>query len=73
MVTELDGQSPSYLGQIGTTTPGRLKRGTTGKQRTDSGCWRLVDQQVQQLKGRRAGPVQVFQQDKDYNFILRKF
>src|SRR5262249_47444999 len=44
--------------------PGRLEMRTTGKDHGQGGGGRLVEHQIQQLQGRRIGPVQIFQ-DKE--------
>ena len=52
--------------------PGRLKMGTTGEQHQEGSRGCLVDQETNQLQGRRVSPVQVFQ-DKEDRVTFGKF
>src|SRR5215831_20674617 len=52
--------------------PGRLEMWAAGQYRQDGGRWYLIDQQIQEFKGRGVCPVQVFQ-DEQYRLMVGKF
>ena len=52
--------------------PRRLEMRTTREQHQDGSGWCLIDEQIQQIEGRRISPVQVFQ-DKEHRVTFRKF